>query len=227
MVGLRDNMAEIAAGDDVVGQVGAISAQKEASDALTANTEIGTDGDSLQGYLLKKSTKGDWNKRYFEVNGSYLVYYKNNKMQKMLAALALVSIGAIKLVGDEALPGDKNSNRGQNKGYLFTIDLKDRQLALRAQTMSEAEKWVAYLIETRDRLQAEQLNTERITSTVSVASTEDGRGTQSIFSDSMRNFSASVNNALITATLPSSTKPPKVKVPVTAVMEKKKRFCCC
>jgi len=169
---------------------------------------------------------GDWNKRYFEVNGSYLVYYKNNKMQKMLAALSLVSVGAIKLVGDEALPGDKNSYRGQNKGYLLTIDLKDRQLALRAQTLLGAEKWVTSLIETRDRLQSEQLNTERITSTVSVASTEDGRGTQSTFSDSIRNISASVNNALFLASSSSPGASPK-KAPVTAVIEKKKRFCCC
>jgi|LauGreSBDMM110SN_4_FD.fasta_scaffold48654_2 hypothetical protein len=219
-------MAELV-NDEAVGEPAA-TLQTEPSticDSALVQTESSADGDCLQGFLFKKSTKGEWNKRYFEVNGSYLVYYKNNKMQKMLAALALVSVGAIKLVGDETLPGDKNSLRGQNKGYLFTIDLKDRQLALKAQTLLEAEKWVTSLTETRNRLQVEQLNTERITSTVSVASTEDGRGTQSVFAESTSNYSSSVNNALLTAAGSSSAS--LKKAPVTAIIEKKKRFCCC
>ncbi len=44
------------------------------------------------GYLLKKSTGGDWQKRYFEINGHYLVYYKTHKMTKLLAAVAVPQV---------------------------------------------------------------------------------------------------------------------------------------
>ena len=52
----------------------------------------------MSGYLLKKSTAGEWQKRYFETNGSFLTYYKSHKMSKLLAALSLPQVGDIKLL---------------------------------------------------------------------------------------------------------------------------------
>lgn len=51
----------------------------------------------MSGYLMKKSTAGDWQKRYFETNGCFLTYYKSQKMSKLLAALSLPQVGDIRL----------------------------------------------------------------------------------------------------------------------------------
>lgn len=100
--------------------------------------------DSMQmaGYLYKKSSGGEWQKRYFETNGNYLTYYKSHKMSKLLAAVALPQVGLIKLVGDVS--------DAKGGGYVFQIDLKDRQFLLRAATQDEAQRWVEYLILLRD-----------------------------------------------------------------------------
>jgi hypothetical protein len=52
----------------------------------------------LAGYLLKQSKEGEWQKRYFETNGVFLTYYKSKKMNKLLAALNLSTVGSINLV---------------------------------------------------------------------------------------------------------------------------------
>jgi hypothetical protein len=51
----------------------------------------------MSGYLMKKSTAGDWQKRYFETNGCFLTYYKSQKMSKLLAALSLPQVGEIRI----------------------------------------------------------------------------------------------------------------------------------
>jgi hypothetical protein len=95
-----------------------------------------------QGYLLKKSTAGEWQRRYFETNGQFLTYYKSNKKAKLLAALSLPQVGEIKLVGDV------NDTKGD--GAIFQLDLKDRQYVLRAPSLEEANTWVSVLINLRD-----------------------------------------------------------------------------
>lgn len=95
----------------------------------------------MSGYLYKKASHGEWQRRYFETNGAYLTYYKTHKMTKLLAALSVPQVGAIKMIGRV----DDGSEEG-----IFQIDLKDRQYVLKADTVDEAEKWVAYLIELRD-----------------------------------------------------------------------------
>ena len=82
---------------------------------------------NLSGYLHKKATNGEWQKRYFEINGSYLTYYKSQKMSKLLAALSIPQVGAIKLLGHS------------DQGAEFRIDIKDRQYVLRAATLQEAQ----------------------------------------------------------------------------------------
>ena len=92
----------------------------------------------ISGYLYKKSTNGDWQKRYFEINGSYLTYYKTQKMTKLLAALSIPQVGSIKLLGRS------------DQGAEFQIDIKYRQYVLRAATYEEAQTWVQVLTKVRD-----------------------------------------------------------------------------
>lgn len=97
----------------------------------------------MSGYLFKKSSAGEWQKRYFETNGNYLTYYKSSKMTKLLAALAVPQVGSIKLIGES------DDDKG-GLGYIFQIELKDRQYLLRATTEDEAKRWVDFLVQIRD-----------------------------------------------------------------------------
>jgi hypothetical protein len=106
------------------------------------STYMRQDSMQMAGYLYKKSSGGEWQKRYFETNGNYLTYYKTHKMSKLLAAVALPQVGLIKLVGEV--------NDGKGSGFVFQIDLRDRQYLLRASGQDEAQRWVDYLILLRD-----------------------------------------------------------------------------
>lgn len=96
----------------------------------------------MSGYLYKKSTAGDWQRRYFETNGTYLTYYKTQKMTKLLAALSVPQVGTIKMIGE--------IEDSAGTGAVFQVDLKDRQYLLRANTMDEAKRWVDFLTSLRD-----------------------------------------------------------------------------
>jgi hypothetical protein len=97
---------------------------------------------SISGYLLKRASNGEWQKRFFEINGNYLIYYKNSSMSKLLAAVSIPQLGNIKITGEI------QDNKG--KGCIFQIDLKDRQYQLRGETVEESENWVKRLIFIRD-----------------------------------------------------------------------------
>lgn len=97
------------------------------------------DGNSMSGYLYKKTKDGRWQKRWFETNGIYLTYYKTRKMEKLLAALSLPQVGEIKVLkeGDEV--------------GLFSIELNTRIYTLRAKTNEEAQEWVDSLKRLREQ----------------------------------------------------------------------------
>ena len=126
-------------------------------DSLTSNYE------SMAGYLYKKSTSGNWQRRYFETNGTHLIYYKTHKMTKLLAAISLPQVGDISVIDDdgEAIENSgshinsQNSNNNNNSqiGTIFKIDLKDRELQLRAASYEDAVKWVSVLSGLRDSKQ--------------------------------------------------------------------------
>lgn len=94
------------------------------------------------GYLYKKGTSGSWQKRYFEVNGSYLTYYKTHSMTRLLAAISLPQVGEIRLAGE--------ISDQLGTGVVFEMELKDRVYYLRAETYDEARKWVDILIHLRE-----------------------------------------------------------------------------
>eukprot|EP01006_Ploeotia_vitrea_P006301 TRINITY_DN12773_c0_g1_i2.p1 TRINITY_DN12773_c0_g1~~TRINITY_DN12773_c0_g1_i2.p1 ORF type:complete len:191 (-),score=2.15 TRINITY_DN12773_c0_g1_i2:160-732(-) len=113
------------------------------------NSQPSGDIPSISGYLLKKSSSGEWQRRYFETNGTFLTYYKSQKMTKLLAALSLPQVGGIHIKGD--------IEDNQGKGVIIQLDLKDREYTLRALTVKEAQKWVDVLVALRD-LGGEEVN---------------------------------------------------------------------
>jgi hypothetical protein len=62
-------------------------------------------GVCLHRYLYKRSKEGAWQKRWFETNGCFLTYYKNRKMNKLLAALSLPQVGNIAVVPPDGSAG--------------------------------------------------------------------------------------------------------------------------
>lgn len=98
----------------------------------------------IKGYLLKQTPKGDWQKRYAEVNGNFFTLFKSPKDTKMLAAIALDQVGEIKILREI------NDTRGN--GIIFTIDLKEgRYFTLRVPTLPEAEHWINSLKYVRNK----------------------------------------------------------------------------
>lgn len=110
------------------------------------------DAHHIAGYLLKKSTNGVWQKRYFETNSTFLTYYKSRKMSKLLAALNMATVGEIAMVG--------NVHDSIGDGVVFQLELKDRNYVLRTSTMDEAEKWMYRLRQLRDEARAASIPEE-------------------------------------------------------------------
>ena len=106
----------------------------------------GEDG-TVSGYLLKKSTDGNWQRRYFEINGTFLTYYKSRKMTKLLAALNMPSVGEISLIG--------KISDSLGEGIVFQLELKDKSYVLRAKDMNDAQRWIEALQKTRDLAKAD------------------------------------------------------------------------
>lgn len=98
-----------------------------------------TDVSYIQGYLYKKTRDGRWQKRWFETTGSFLTYYKTKKMTKLLAALNLPQVGAIRLM-PEVFVEDPH-----DIGCLFTIHINDRDYVLKAADPASAQRWVDVL----------------------------------------------------------------------------------
>eukprot|EP01036_Dinobryon_divergens_P024322 gene24322-32759_t len=92
---------------------------------------------TLSGYLQKKTREGKWQKRWFEVNGIYLTYYKSKKMEKLLAALSLAQVGDICVISA--------ADDAEKMDGLFSIELNTRIYVLRAASDEDAAQWVAVL----------------------------------------------------------------------------------
>jgi hypothetical protein len=109
--------------------------------ALPEGMLPGGDDALLRDYLYKMTRDGRWQRRWFETNGIFLTYYKSRKREKLLAALSLLQVGAIKPMTP---PEDSDLN---NREGWFTIQLNSRVYTLRARSDAEAEKWVTGLSE--------------------------------------------------------------------------------
>ena len=99
--------------------------------------------DALSGYLFKKARNDKWQRRWFETQGFYLVYYKNRKMEKLLAALSLPQVGE-----SRKIPADEDPEKQPG---LFALELNNRVYTLRAQSNEEADMWVKVMLKLREQ----------------------------------------------------------------------------
>ena len=86
----------------------------------------------LRGYCHKQSTKGKWQKRWFQANDHYLIYKSTEKSLKVLGSIDLLTVGDIQ--------ADPNIKDG------FSLELVDRVYRLRTTKKAPlANQWVAGL----------------------------------------------------------------------------------
>jgi len=99
----------------------------------------------LYGYLHKRGRNGQWQRRWFEIDGKSLSYFKSKKHTSesdVLATLDLSRVGEIKM--DDSDP----------QGCTFTIRVAKRNYFLHAETRERAMDWVISLNRVREaRLQ--------------------------------------------------------------------------
>ena len=93
----------------------------------------------LTGYLYKKTRNETWQRRYFKTQGFYLTYFKNRKMEKLLAALSLPQVGTIRVMDEVA------------DGGTFALELNTRVYILKANDRDTAEVWVSTLTRLREQ----------------------------------------------------------------------------
>ena len=92
----------------------------------------------LKGYLLKKSHKGKWQRRYFEIKDHFLTYRPKDSSKKIAAAIDLHTVGGITV---------------QDVGTFYLL-LVQRKYELKvpepwSEDMILAEDWVQGLLECR------------------------------------------------------------------------------
>lgn len=110
----------------------------------------------LSGYLHKKTREGKWQKRWFEVNGIYLTYYKSKKKEKLLAALSLAQVGKhlssmcffspfVTVIKLGEIKATSSADDAEKLNGLFSIELNTRIYVLRAPSDDDALHWVEEL----------------------------------------------------------------------------------
>ena len=100
------------------------------------------------GYLLKNSSVGIYRKRFFEINGDYLTYFKTEKKRKLLEAISIPGAVNIRLIDDYSNGSNMMSPSISSKSIL--IDTRDRQYELLADTVEEAQLWLNELLAIRE-----------------------------------------------------------------------------
>ena len=116
--------------------------------SLISKMENGAPTEKKCGYLLKNSTAGIYRKRFFEINGDYLTYFKTEKRRKLLEAISIPSASNIRLI-DRYSNGSKQLSP-TNGSRTILIDMRDRQYELMADTVEDAELWLKELVSIRD-----------------------------------------------------------------------------
>jgi hypothetical protein len=96
----------------------------------------------MSGYLMKKSTKGSWQRRFFHVNNSYLIYKSSQSSKKLDAVIDLRNCTDVTLVSRfgelslTLLPDDDAADFPQTLQY-----------SLKGRDNKEATAWVNCLKE--------------------------------------------------------------------------------
>jgi hypothetical protein len=115
------------------------------------NTDASPEGplcitDPKSGYLLKKGTMGLLTKRFFEINGEYLLYYKNKKKRKLIEAISIVGAANIRTWD----VSNKKEGPVSSLNKTILIDLRDRQYMLLAETVEDCKSWIHELLSIRE-----------------------------------------------------------------------------
>lgn len=98
----------------------------------------------MRGNVLIQNPAKEWKVRICELNGSFLTFFRK---QKMVAAIDLEQVGDINV-----LPPVKD-NAG--KGYIFSLHLKEgRYFNVRVSMHEDALNWVKVLVDVRDKLRS-------------------------------------------------------------------------
>jgi PH domain len=100
------------------------------------------------GYLLKYSSTGLHRKRFFELNGEYLTYFKTERKRKLLEAISIPSAACIRLTEYSHGASKPAISVGCCKTIL--IDMRDRQYELLADTVEDARSWMKELTKIRE-----------------------------------------------------------------------------
>ena len=100
------------------------------------------------GYLLKCSSAGPHQKRFFEINGEYLTYFKTEKKRKMLEAISIPGAANIRLT--DGYDNSSKFSSAQCGQKTILIDLRDRQYGLLADSVEDAQSWIKELLRIRD-----------------------------------------------------------------------------
>ncbi|KAJ1432689.1 hypothetical protein B484DRAFT_447665 [Ochromonadaceae sp. CCMP2298] len=102
-------------------------------------------GVRMRGNVLIQNATSEWKIRSCELNGSYLTFFRK---QKMIAAIHLGQVGDITVVG--------KISDNDGKGSIFSLHLKEgRYFNVRVTTYADAVKWVKALVEARDKLRSQ------------------------------------------------------------------------
>lgn len=136
----------------------------------TSQTDSQPTHHQKSGYLLKKGTMGLFSKRFFEINGEYLLYYKNRNKRKLLEAISITGAANIRIW--EA-PKTKNACASSLRKSIL-IDMRDRQYLLVAETVEDCTSWINEFLSIRE---TESLKNKLIEAvdTVSFIDDLDGR----------------------------------------------------
>jgi PH domain len=146
-----------------------LAAITEAGMESIATTEHKERPQSKSGYLLKCSPTGQHRKRFFEINGEYLTYFKTEKKRKLLEAISIPSAAHIRLTDGYNSHPILSPHSGGHTTIL--IDMCDRQYELIADTVEDAQLWMNEILKIRDaelmRCQSERSTRQNWTFTAS------------------------------------------------------------
>jgi len=92
----------------------------------------------ISGYLFKRGRQGKWQRRWFESDGKYLLYFKSQKRNKLLATLDLLHVGSVAM--DDTDPANCS----------FIIEVAGRNYYLCANSKDHATDWVISMNRVRE-----------------------------------------------------------------------------
>ena len=120
-----------------------IRKQEEISQEIVKDIEYtqdkndkGAEFEEIKGFLGKKNKLGQWKDWYFCVIGNSICYYESARLLKKEGEIEIAKVKTV---------GSLMSKKKKNKGKKFGINLEKTQLKLKAKSLEEANKWVAYL----------------------------------------------------------------------------------